>query len=136
MEKPQTLINLSAVRGNLRKQPNYVASANFPAASGWELAKTGLRLVQKSNSCEQVGIGVGKVLDHKLFCGPVGSYNPEFKATSPLEKAKYTFTIGQPIEPGFCEDYEQMFLNLDKIQNSISYGKDRRNMLDPVTKTI
>jgi hypothetical protein len=93
-------------------------------------------LIEKHSREEQIGIGVVKVLDHKLFCGPVGNYNPKFSDNSPLEKAKYTLTVCRPDEPAFHEDYEKMFSNLGTIQSSISYGNDQRNMLDNLTRTI
>jgi hypothetical protein len=74
-------------------------------------------------------------LDHKLFCGPMANYNPEFQNAT-LEKAKYTFTVGRPEQSGFREDYDILYANLEKMQSAICYGNDRRNMLDPQTKTI
>lgn len=123
-------------RDKLRKLHAYVSSATFLTSSGWALAKTGHMLVEKPSGTESVAIGVAKVLDHKLLCGPVGNYNPKFKDNSPLEKAKYSFTVGRPDEPAFQEDYDKMYSNLDRIQNSISYDKNSRNLLDPLTKTI
>jgi hypothetical protein len=65
----------------------------------------------------------------------MANYNAQFKNAT-LEKAKYTFTVGRPDHPGFHNDYNQLYANLEKLQGSICYGKDRRNMLDPQTKTI
>ena len=131
---PHTL-NLTTHREKLQKQQSYAANASFTPSSGWALAKTGHVLVTNPGGKEQVAIGVAKVLDHKLFCGPMANYNPEFQNAT-LEKAKYTFTVGRPEQSGFREDYDILYANLEKIQSAICYGNDRRNMLDPQTKTI
>lgn len=128
--------NSPSHRDKLRKLQSYVASSAFLNSSGWGHAKTGHILVEKPSGTERVTIGVAKVLEHKLFSGPAGNYNAKYKDTSPFEKAKYSFTVGRPDEPAFQDDYDKMFSNLEKIQASISYDKDRRNMLDSLTKTI
>ena len=92
-------------------------------SSGWVLAKTGHVLVMNPGGIEQIAIGVAKVLDCKLFCGPMANYNAQFE-NSTLEKAKYTFTVGQPEQPGFCDNYDRLYANLDKLQDSICYRKD------------
>lgn len=125
-----------AHRDRLRMLATYVASSSFTNSSGWALAKTGHMLVEKPSGQETLAIGVAKVLDYKLFCGPTGNYNEKFKGTTPLEKAKYTFTVGRPDEMAFHEDYDKLFSNLEKVQSSISFGNDRRNMLDASTRTI
>ena len=123
-------------RDKLQKLQTYVATASFIANSSWAPEKTGHVLINKANQEEQIGIGVAKVMNHKLFCGPEGNCNVQFKDKSPLQKAKYTFTVCRPDEPAFHDDYDKLFSNLDRVQVSISYGKDHRNMLDGVTKTI
>jgi hypothetical protein len=135
MESSTEIQNLTTHREKLRRQQSYAATASFTQSSGWALAKTGHVLVTNPGGIEQVGIGVGRVLDHKLFCGPMANYNPQFQNAT-LDKAKYTFTLGRPEQPGFREDFDLLYANLDKLQSSICYGKDRRNMLDPQTKTI
>jgi hypothetical protein len=128
-------LNLTTHREKLRKQQSYAATSSFTHSSGWGLAKTGHILVTNPGGNEQVAIAVAKVLDHKLYCGPMANYNAQFENAT-LEKAKYTFTVGRPDHPGFRDDYDQLYANLEKLQGSICYGKDRRNMLDPQTKTI
>jgi hypothetical protein len=135
MESCPKTLNLITHREKLHKQQSYAATSNFTHSSGWALAKTGHVLVTNPGGTEQIAIGVAKVLDHKLFCGPTGNYNAQFENAT-LEKAKYTFTVGRPEQPGFRDDYDRLYANLDKLQDSICYGKDRRNMLDPQTKTI
>jgi hypothetical protein len=125
-----------AHRDKLRRLQTYVAAATFIANSSWTPEKTGHMLINKNNQEEQIGIGVAKVMNHKLFCGPEGNCNAEFKEKAPLQKAKYTFTVCRPDEPAFHDDYDKMFSNLERVEASISYGKDRRNMLDSTTKTI
>jgi hypothetical protein len=128
--------NANIYRDVLRKQESYVPNANFLPSSGWTLAQTGHQLVKKPSGEEQVGVGVGRVLDYRLACSPAGNYNSRFKDNSPLQKAKFAFTVGRPTEPAFQEDYDKMYSNLDKIQNSIGFANDRRNMLEPITKAI
>jgi hypothetical protein len=135
MHSSTETLNLTTHREKLRKQQSYAATSSFSHSSGWTLAKTGHMLVTNPGGNEQVAIGVAKVLDHKLFCGPMANYNAQFENAT-LEKAKYTFTVGRPDHPGFRDDYDQLYANLEKLQGSICYGKDRRNMLDPQTKTI
>jgi hypothetical protein len=113
-----------------------MASPAFLSSSGWALTKTGHMLGEKPLGAEYVAITVVKVLDYKLFCGPMGNYNEKFKDNSPLEKAKYTFTIGKPDEAAFHTNYNLTFSSLEKIQTSISFDRDQQNMLDPLAKTI
>ena len=123
MDSSAKTLDLIAHQEKLLKQQSYAATSNFMHSSRWALAKTGHVLVTNPGRTEQIAIGVAKVLDHKLFCGPMANYNTQFK-NSTLEKAKYTITVGQPEQPGFCDDYDRLYANLDKLQDSICYGKD------------
>ena len=70
-------------------------------------------LVEKPAGCDMVAVVVGKVIDSRLNCGPVGSHRLQY---GPLEKAKYQFTIGQPDEPVLAQEFEKAVAALVKLQ--------------------
>jgi hypothetical protein len=123
------VFNAPLYRDNMRKLTNYLGSAVGLDAWGWKQEGTGVVAVEKSNREEAVFIMVGKVVDSRFRCGPVGNYNMRYKDDTPLQKAKYQLSIGVPDEPALVDDFNKAFALLKQLQTTVAAGSDKRYLL-------
>lgn len=105
---------------------NYVATAAFMNHIAWKQDGSGHVLVDKADRDEKVCVVVGKVLDYRLNCTPIGNYRAEYP---PLSKAKFQFTLAKPNEAALVKDFDDAVKTLNKAQGTIASTKDRLNML-------
>ena len=71
--------------------------------------------------------------EYRINCGPFGNHNEWFDK---FEKAKFTFCLKCPNEPGYTEDWEKTIASLEKFQALISFTKKCRNWIDTATWSI
>lgn len=125
--------NSSIHRDSMQRLHVYVASALFPKTIGWTQAQMGHIAIDKSTGSPLVAIVVGKVNEYRINCEPLGNYNAKFNN---FEKAKFTFSLDCPNEPGYAEDWEKTIATLEKFQTLISFTKERKNLIEPATRSI
>lgn len=125
--------NSPAHRDAMRKLHVYVACAMWLKNTGWTQAELGHIAVDKATNAPLAAIVVGKVNGARLNCGPAGSFIEKFNN---FEKAKFNFLLDCPDEPAYAEDWERTLATLDRAQQSIAYTKDRRNLIEPLTKSL
>jgi len=71
---------------------------------------------------------VGRVVDHRLFCGPSDKFlSREF---GPLEKAKFQVYLARPILPAFATDFDEVVDEPGKMQGQIASYSNRRNLIE------
>jgi hypothetical protein len=107
---------------------NYVASATFLSKVGWGQDGYAHMLKNKDDKDNAVIIVVGKVVDDHLSCGPTGNWASGNQYGS-LKNVKYNFTLGQPDEEVFANDFETAFKTLGKIQSSVASTPNRLHFL-------
>ena len=122
------LFNSPAHRDSLHGLANYVTTATFLTKVGWKQDGYAHMVKEKFTNEDAVLILVGKVLDDHLFCGPSGNWSPN-NTFGGLKTAKYNFTLGQPDENVFTEDFTFTFKALGALQNNIMSTSHRLHFL-------
>lgn len=117
----------------MRKLHVYVACAMFLKNTGWTQGELGHIAIDKSTNAPLAAVVVGRVNAARLNCGPAGSFIERFNN---FEKAKFNFLLDCPNEPAYAEDWERTLATLDRAQQSIAYTKDRRNLIESLTKSL
>ena len=120
-------------RGSMRQLHVYVASALFLQSIGWTQAQLSHIAIDKTNDFPLIAIIIGKINAYRINCGPFSNYNEQFNN---FEKAKFTFTLKCPNEPGYAEDWEKTIASLEKFQALISFTKEHQNLIDTATCSI
>lgn len=76
-----------------------------------------------------VSVIVGRVLEHRLYCGPNGNYLDSDSKFGTLATAKFQLQLGRPIGSVFALDYKKVLENVAKLQAQVASTQDRRNFL-------
>jgi hypothetical protein len=112
----------------MHKLKTYAAAAAFLSHIGWGQDGSAHMVQNKVDKKDSVIIVVGKVINDRLFCRPAGNWSVGNQYGS-LKSAKYAFTIGQPDEEVFANDFDIAFKNLAKIQANIASTPHREHLL-------
>jgi len=78
-----------------------------------------------------VAVVIGRVLEHRLCCGPNGNYLNLDSEFITLATAKFQLQLGRPIGTVFAIDYDKVLENAAKIQAQVASTQDRRNFIIP-----
>ncbi|KAF8256856.1 hypothetical protein EI94DRAFT_169247 [Lactarius quietus] len=84
-----------------------------------------------SASSNVVAVVIGRVLEHRLCCGPNGNYLNLDSEFITLATAKFQLQLGRPIGTVFAIDYDKVLENAAKIQAQVASTQDRRNFIIP-----
>jgi hypothetical protein len=85
-------------------------------------------LKNKRDGEDAVVIVIGKVVQDRIYCGPVGNWSTDNRWGS-LKTSKYTFSIGKPDDEQFGQDFETAFRMLGKLQSNIAVTRNREHLL-------
>ena len=123
--------SLAAYRSQLFQSKCYVPSPHFLQSVRWQYEDASHVLVDASTSSNFVAVVVGRVLEHRLYCGPNGNYlvsDSESKFGN-LSTAKFQLQLGRPIGTVFAVDFDKVLENSAKVQAQVASTQDRRNFL-------
>lgn len=119
--------NLEHYHSQLLLARFYAAHPLYVQATKWRSERSGHVLVDTSTSGHAVASVVGRVLEHRLDCGPSGSYLN--RGVGSLVGAKYQFIIGKPDKTPFAADYDKVIQHLEKLQSTTASSESRRNLI-------
>jgi hypothetical protein len=110
--------------------PTSVAHPSFSHAAAWTKEGSGHSLVTRNSRDDLVGVLVGKISDHRLFCNPMGNYRPDSRFSTDFSNTKFQFTVGIPEEQVLVPVFRNAVANLLKIQKAISTTNDNKYLLE------
>ena len=122
--------NSLTYRDELITLPTSVAHPSFSQTAAWTKDGSGHCLVTKNCRDNLVGVLVGKISDHRLFCSPSGNYCLQSKFSSEFCDAKFQLNVGIPDEPALIPIFRNSVSTLLKLQKSISTTNDNRYLLE------
>ncbi|KIK91579.1 hypothetical protein PAXRUDRAFT_149183 [Paxillus rubicundulus Ve08.2h10] len=121
------LFNSTQYRETVACKTNYAARPSLANNLEWRPDGMGHAVFQKDEDDPFTTIVIGKVVDYRLNAGPGGTFlNPDF---GPIQKAKYQFYLTRPVDAAFREDFDRTYAFLDGLQNTITKGQNKKNML-------
>jgi hypothetical protein len=115
-------------RDSMHTLANYVANAKFMANVKWGQEAYSHILKSRIDNEDAVIIVIGKVSDDRLFCGPSGNWSIGNTYGS-LKGAKYVFTLEEPEEQVFVDDFKSAYKTLGKLQANIAATPHRMHLL-------
>lgn len=120
---------LTPHRTQLLQSKFYAAGPVFVESARWQYENNGHVLVDVSGGGNVVGAIVGRVLEHRLWCGPNGNYLDVDSEYVSLATSKFQLQLGKPIGTPFALDYDKALENVGIIQAQVASTNDRRNFI-------
>ncbi|KAF8065060.1 hypothetical protein FPV67DRAFT_1695825 [Lyophyllum atratum] len=120
-----------SLRNQLLRTESYVGRPGWTSTAGWKPEGRGNTLFENrvpeddSPPAPAIGILIGQVSDDRLFVSPTGTHS----TYSPLAKAKFQFTLEQPLDPDLRLDWDTTVRNLEHMQNAVASTTDKQNMI-------
>jgi hypothetical protein len=127
---PWMAFDSATYANGLLNLPASVAHPSFPHAAAWGKDGSGHSLVTRNSRDDLVGIIVGKISDHRLFCSPIGNYRPDSKFSTDFSNTKFQFTVSIPEEQALVPGFRNGITNLIKIQKAISTTDNNKYLLE------
>ncbi|KAN0137727.1 hypothetical protein V8E53_004483 [Lactarius tabidus] len=119
--------DLSPYRDNLVNVPYYASNDALDSSVSWLAQRTGDILINTDTNQNAVLSVVGRVLDNRLDCTPLGNIGN--RAMDKLPSAKYQLLLGQPSKTVFADDFKPAIENLQKIEKKIGSTKNFQHMI-------
>lgn len=121
--------SFAAYRFHLLQSNTYVPNPLFLQNVRWQYEDAGHVLVDTATSSNMVAVVVGRVLEHRLYCGPNGNYLDSDSKFGTLATAKFQLQLGRPIGSVFAMDYDKVLESVAKVQAQVASTQDRRNFI-------
>ncbi|GLB42482.1 hypothetical protein LshimejAT787_1104970 [Lyophyllum shimeji] len=121
----------STLRNHLLHTEAYVGRPGWTSTVGWKADGKGHTLFENrapedgSPPPPAIGILLGQVSEDRLYVSPTGTHS----SFSILAKAKFQFTLEQPLDPDLRLDWEPTLRNLEHIQNAIASTSEKQHMI-------
>ncbi|KAJ8517279.1 hypothetical protein ONZ45_g5521 [Pleurotus djamor] len=123
-------VDLIAHRASMTRLATYVATARLIDRLFWKDYKGGQVLVGDPKADPAFDpvelILVATVTRGSSSLGALGNYNPDYEN---MAKAKISFTVEAPADPGFNRDYAAAVQLFRRLQESAAQGPNRKNLL-------
>ncbi|KAH9034859.1 hypothetical protein EDB85DRAFT_2274296 [Lactarius pseudohatsudake] len=98
-------------------------SPDTQRALEWQNSAAGHVLASPASGIHTVGSLVGRVLDYRFACGPLGTFRAEYGR---LPKAKYQLYLAKPVQTIFEDDFNKVVHTFETAQiNQASTGECR-----------
>ncbi|KAH9024470.1 hypothetical protein EDB83DRAFT_2658149 [Lactarius deliciosus] len=110
----------------------YAANSTFLNNVEWQNSAGGHVLASSLTRVHTVGSLVGRVLDYRFACGPLGTFRAEYGR---LHKAKYQLYLAKPLHTVFADDFDKVVNTLETAQRNQATTGDRRHLIYPDGKT-
>ncbi|KAH9165937.1 hypothetical protein EDB89DRAFT_2246449 [Lactarius sanguifluus] len=115
--------NLKECYAHLNSSTLYAANSNFLNDVDWQNHAAGHVLASTVTRVHTVGSLVGRVLDYRFACGPLGTFRAEY---GKLQKAKYQLYLAKPTHTLFADDFDKVVDTFKTAQkNKASTGNCR-----------
>ncbi|KAH8992861.1 hypothetical protein EDB86DRAFT_2747728, partial [Lactarius hatsudake] len=107
----------------IRSSTLYTANTSFLDSVEWQNSASGHVLASPASGVHTVGSLMGRVLDYRFACGPLGTFRAEYGR---LPKAKYQLYLAKPVQTVFEDDFDKVVHTFETAQiNQASTGACR-----------
>jgi hypothetical protein len=109
----------------------YAAGPIFVQNVCWQYENTGHVLVDMSTHSDAIAAIVGRVLEHRLCCGPNGNYLDSNNNFGTLATAKFQLQLGKPFGTVFATNWDKALNKFNRIQSQVASTADCHNFIVP-----